>query len=296
MALMENKKQIIVIIAAVATGLVASILVSNFVQNSINEQTQRVAMKFKKDQDARDQEHNQQMQGLHQKMIEVEARAQQAAQQAAMAAAEQMRRAQPLAAEAKKEKKFVSLALRMPPGKRALTLQIESLGAVGGLLSPGDYVDIIAQMNVPISTDKKDKDKKESVTAMIFQNIQVLAVNANIDEPAAYEAQQNVGALKLTFAVTPEEASLLSFAQKNGKLELALRSPNEKKPAMISAATWVTLAEYVLQNTGVDLGLEAPEEEQKVATVVVEDKTKVRIKGDPFDPAIDIYKGGRGMN
>ncbi len=292
MALMENKKQIIVIIAAVATGLVAAILVSNFVQNSINEQTERQAARFKKEMEARQQEHNQQMADLNQKIAEVEARATQAAQQAATAVQQ--------SPDAKKEKKFVSLAMRMPPGKRALTLQIESLGAVGGLLSPGDYVDIIAQMNVPavsgsLNVKDKEKERKDSVTAMIFQNIQVLAVNTNIDEPGAYEAQQNNAALKITFAVTPEEASLLSFAEKNGKLELALRSPNEKKPAMISAASWVTLAEYVIQNTGADLGVaEAPLE--KVEEPVADEKPKVRKKGDPYDPAIDIYKGGKGAN
>jgi len=36
----------------------------------------------------------------------------------------------------------------------------------------------------------KKADPKEKVTAMIFQNLQVLAVDTNIDEPGAYDAQQ----------------------------------------------------------------------------------------------------------
>jgi pilus assembly protein CpaB len=286
MALLENKKQIFILIAAIAIGLVAAVLVGQFVQNTINENTAVIAKKFEKEQKKKDEIYNQQMQGLNQKIAEVEQNSQKAVQAALKAAQDQQ---QMKAAEVKKEKKFVSLALRMPAGKRALTIKIDSLGAVGGLLSPGDYVDVIAQLNVPAAdNDKKDKkDKKDSVTAMIFQNIQILAVNSNIDEPGVYDAQQKENALKLTFAVTPEEASLLSFAEKNGKIELALRSPNEKKPAMISAATWTTLAEYVLQNTGADLSV--VDAHKAEAPVQIEDEAST-------EAAVKIYKGGKGIN
>ncbi len=282
MALMENKKQFFVLIAAVGTGLVAAFLVSNFVQSSINEQTDKIARKFQKEQKQRDEMYKQDLGALNQKISQVEQRAQQAAQDAAKAATEQAR----LGQDAKKERKAVSLALRMPAGKRAITVMIESLGAVGGLLNPGDYVDVIAQLSMP-KTEAfagKEKEKKEAVTAMIFQNLQILAINTNIDQPGVYDEQQKDRSLKITFAVTPEEASLLSFAEKNGKIELALRSPNEKKPAMISAATWSTLAEYVLQNTGADLNVSDSSKKDSEA------------EPSPSGPAIQIYKSGRGAN
>ena len=280
MSLIENKKQIFILIAAVAVGLIAAVMIGNFIQTAVNENTEKIARKYEKEQKKKDEFYLQQMQGLNQKIVEVEQRAQQAAASAAKAAQDQQVRA----AE-KKEKKFVSLALRMPEGKRALTIKIDSLGAVGGLLSPGDYVDVIAQLNVP-AAGEKGKEKKESVTAMIFQNLQILAINSNIEDPGAYEAQQREGSLKLTFAVTPEEASLLSFAEKNGKMELALRSPNEKKPAMLSAATWTTLAEYVLQNTGAAIGVA----DQGVKQVEIYEEES------GTEPAVKIYKGGRGAN
>jgi pilus assembly protein CpaB len=283
MALMENKKQFFVLITAVGTGLIAAFLVSNFVQSSINEQTDKIARKFQKEQKQRDEAYKQEMGALNQKILQVEQRAQQAAQDAAKAATEQAR----LGQDVKKERRAVSLALRMPAGKRAITVMIESLGAVGGLLNPGDYVDVIAQLSVPkadVLADK-DKEKKEAVTAMIFQNLQILAINTNIDQPGVYDEQQKDRSLKITFAVTPEEASLLSFAEKNGNLELALRSPNEKKPAMISAATWSTLAEYVLQNTGADLNVSDSRSIQEPEA-----------EASPSAPAIQIFKSGRGTN
>ena len=92
---------------------------------------------------------------------------------------------------------------------------------------------------------------------------------------------------------------MLAFAEKNGKLELALRSPKETKPAMISAATWSTLAEYVLQNTGAELRVpDEPLIVKEEKPVEEEEPTvpKVRKKTDPYDPSIVVIKGGKGAN
>ncbi len=294
MALFENKKQIFILIAAIATGIIAAVMVSQFVQTSINQQTDLLARKYQKDQAAKEEVYKQQMQALNQKMVEVEQNAKQAAQQAA----QQMAKQQVVRGveEPKKEKKFVSLALRMPEGKRALTIMMDSLGAVGGLLSPGDYVDIISHLNVPAEIDPKNKRNKDSITAMIFQNIQILAINTNIDQPGVYD-QQVSGKLRITFAVTPEEASLLSFAERNGKIELALRSPNEKKPTMISAATWGSLAEYVLQNTGADLNAAGGVGmETRIINDDVDPETVTKKRASPYDPSVEIYKGGKVAN
>lgn len=49
----------------------------------------------------------------------------------------------------------------------------------------------------------------------------------------------------------------MSFAEKNGKIQLALRSPTEKKTEQIKTSTWKTLADYILQNQGADIGVSA---------------------------------------
>ena len=296
MALFEDKKQLFILIAAVATGLIAAVLVSNFVQSAITTETSRIATQFQKKQQEKDEAYKKEMVELNKRFVEVEKRAQQAAQEAAKSATA-AQKAKPPVDAAKQEKKVVSLALRTPAGKRAITIKIDSLAAVGGLVNPGDYVDIIAHLNVPARDAKPTaKEKKDSVTAMIFQNIQILAINTNIDQPGTYADQQKDPGLKVTLAVTPEEASLLAFAEKNGKLELALRSPNEKRPTMISAATWSTLAEYVLQNTGAEL--KVPDEAPVKPMMVVEedDVPRVRKKTDPYDPSIIVIKGGKGAN
>src|SRR5208283_1357158 len=48
-----------------------------------------------------------------------------------------------------------SLPLKTPAGKRAVTVMIDSLEAVGGLLNAGDFVDVIAELNVPAQTAER---------------------------------------------------------------------------------------------------------------------------------------------
>jgi len=278
----ENKTQIIVIIMAVAAGIVASALVGGYVTSKVNEETTKLAVQYEKAQKQKDQQFGAQMAELNQKLSVVEQNARKAAQDAAQAAAQRVSQAAPPPAPAPKKKP--SLALRTPAGKRAVTVMITSLEAVGGLLNPGDFVDVIAHLNVPSGK----KAIKESVTAMIFQNLQVLAINTNLEEPGAYEFQQKENALKVTFAVEPREAGLLAFAEMNGKLELALRSPNEKEHQMLPTATWTSLAEYVLENNGADIQASEPTKE-------VEESPKVEQRADEAQPYIEIYRGGREL-
>ena len=282
----ENKKQLFIIIGAVAAGIIAVVLTSNYVKTSIQGQTQALAEQYdakQKDMAAQImQRSDQQMAQLAQELIRLksdqaaamqkqEAELQQAQMQAQQAAS----RGQQQASFQVKNRK-PSLAIKTPVGKRAVTVMIDSLAAVGGLLNAGDFVDVIAQLNVPA----QDTDKK-TVTAMIFQGLQVLAVNTNLDDPGAYDEQQSAGSLKITFAVDPEEAGLLTFANKNGTLELALRSPDESQHQMVKPSTWKTLADYVLKNQGLDI--QNPDGE-------TEDKQPTDNK-----PNIQIFRGGKEL-
>ena len=285
----ENKKQLLIIVGAVAAGIIAVVLTSNYVKTSIQDQT--AALKESSDtnlkraidqvQSVNEQHMAQLLQELERVKSEQAAndqkqmRAMQAAQQAAVQAAQQAARAQQPVFEAKKVRK-PSLALKTPVGKRAVTVMIDSLAAVGGLLNAGDFVDVIAQLNVPV----QDTDKK-TVTAMIFQGLQVLAVNTNLDDPGAYDDQQASASLKVTFAVDPQEAGLLAFSDKNGKLELALRSPDESEHQQVKASTWKTLADYVLKNQGLD----------------IQDPDGENANKQPLEnrPSIQIFRGGKEL-
>jgi Flp pilus assembly protein CpaB len=284
----ENKKQIIIIVVALALAGISSVLMEQHVTARVNEETRKLAFQYEKTQSQKDQIAGEQLALLNQRIIEVEGRAKKAAEDAARSVSEQKAKASAPAVDIVKKKP--SLALRTPAGKRALTVQIDSLGAVGGLLNPGDFVDVIAHLDMP---GARKADPKEKVTAMIFQGLQVLAINTNIDEPGAYDAQQKEHALKVTFAVEPQEAGLLAFAEQNGKLDLALRTPTEKTHTMAPTANWSTLAEYVLENSGAELKVseaKPAEEAAKPDELKVETENVAETK-----PYIQIYRAGKEL-
>jgi Flp pilus assembly protein CpaB len=285
----ENKKQLMIIVGAVAAGIVAVVLTSNYVKSSIQGQTAALAEKYdlkQRDMVAQIQQRNdQQMGALAQELEHVKSEqatemkrqmtALQQAQQEQIRLIQQQQQQQQRTVQVKAVLRKPSLALKTPVGKRAVTVKIDSLAAVGGLLNAGDFVDVIAQLNVP----SQDADKK-TVTAMIFQGLQVLAINTNEDDPGAYDEQQAASSLKITFAVDPQEAGLLAFADKNGTLELALRSPDETEHQTVKASTWKTLADYVMKNQGFDI--ENPDE---VPEAQPEDNK----------PSIQIFRGGKEL-
>ncbi len=275
----ENKKQLLIIGGAVIAGIAAVVLASNYVKNSIEGQTASLAERYdvKQKQMASQiqQRSDQQMAVLAQELERVKSE-QAAAMQKQMVALQEAQQARIQQTGQVQKVRKPSLALKTPVGKRAVTVMIDSLAAVGGLLNAGDFVDVIAQLNVP----SQDPDKK-IVTAMIFQGLQVLAVNTNLNDPGAYDDQQVANTLKITFAVDPQEAGLLAFANKNGSLELALRSPDESERQMVKADTWKTLADYVLKNQGLN----------------IQDPDGENANNKPLEnkPSIQIFRGGKEL-
>ena len=280
---LENKKQIFIIGGAVIAGIVAVFLTSNYVQTRIEGQTASLAEQYdvKQKQIASQiqQRSDQQMAALAQELERVKSEQSEAMKKQMLAlqeAAQEARASQQQVVVAPKPLRKPSLAVKTPAGKRAVTVQIDSLAAVGGLINAGDFVDVIAQLNMP----SQDVDKK-TVTAMIFQDLQVLAVNTNEDDPGAYDDQQAAATLKITVAVDPQEAGLLAFANKNGTLELALRSPDDNDHKTVKASTWKTLADYVLKNQGPNI--QDP------------DGDNVNNKTDDSKPNIQIFRGGKEL-
>ena len=163
-----------------------------------------------------------------------------------------------------------------------MTIQIDSLSAVGGLINPGDYVDILARLNVPRETVGGTGGPVEQVTAMVFQNIQVLAIGTNLTNPGMYEAQNKAGSLYVTLAMDPEEAGLMSFVQQNGKVQLALRTPSETQSYMLQASSWQTLSDYLLEKQGTAISAPKP-------------KAAVEPAAEEVKPYIQIFRGGREL-
>nr|MBP9855483.1 Flp pilus assembly protein CpaB [Candidatus Omnitrophota bacterium] len=177
-----------------------------------------------------------------------------------------------------------------PPGKRAMTVMIDSLSAVGGLINPGDFVDILADLLVP---NAQDPQEKTPITSVLFQNVQVLAVNSNfkpVGSALTYQQQEKSRSLNITLALSPEEVGLITFTQKYGQLKLALRSPVEKDTKSLNVAAWDSLSDYVLDKQGTDLNLPKTKKQSKQKEAV--ETEEIEAESAPF---VEIFRGGQEL-
>ena len=136
-----------------------------------------------------------------------------------------------------------------PVGKRAITISVDNISSLAGMIKPGDYVDVICASPVPVQT--QDGKQTTQVAVMpLFQNVLVLAVGQEIStqiEESRYKGKKDVAPSPLiTLALTPHEANLLAFVQEQGKFRLILRSPADSKIEPAQPAGWEAVLQYVL--------------------------------------------------
>jgi pilus assembly protein CpaB len=107
----------------------------------------------------------------------------------------------------------------IPRDKRAVTITITDITAVGGFVKPGDYVDIV------VTYDKSEVGSHTS--RVVFQNIQVLALNALTEAGATTtslkDSKEGTKAMNITLAVSPEQEAAITLADEKGRIRLALR-------------------------------------------------------------------------
>jgi pilus assembly protein CpaB len=113
-----------------------------------------------------------------------------------------------------------ALPVRLQPGMRAVSIPVDRVKDVAGLIQPGDRVDVIA---IPPSRSNGPPPK----AATIFRAVRVLAVGNALENPSATPSPSEQEAATVTLEVTPEQADVLAWADSNATLRLALRSPRE---------------------------------------------------------------------
>ena len=147
-----------------------------------------------------------------------------------------------------------SLVWVVGKGFRALAVEVDEIRGVGGLLLPGDRVDVISVFNA----DAAGVDS--AVTAL--QDIEVLAVGQKTQEalppakavdgaasgtstssgqrPADAEPQPE--ARTVTLALTPEQAQMLALIQEKGKIWLSLMPFGEDATVPLKESTLYSVA------------------------------------------------------
>ena len=162
----------------------------------------------------------------------------------------------------------VPLAYIVPEGMRGMAVEVEQVISAGGLVLPGDFVDVI--MVATIKSDLPPPLNESHLSLTILQNVEVLAVDQAITEvvpegaagseengsaedgtgdgteDGAEAAAQRVPvdqpdpnpeAITATLSVTPEDAQVLAIADKFADIRLSLRPFGDDAELDISSMT-----------------------------------------------------------
>lgn len=113
-------------------------------------------------------------------------------------------------------KKVPTFSARVEAGHRAITVPVDEINSISGLLEPGDTIDLI------VTLDRKGK----KTTFTMLQGVQVMATGQrSVDDPKSGERRQYS---TVTLDATPEQAQNVIVAREAGKLTALLRNPQDK--------------------------------------------------------------------
>src|SRR5688572_13021744 len=127
------------------------------------------------------------------------------------------------------------LTSKITPGKRATGIRMNDVSGLAGLIQPNSRVDTV------LTTTPSNSPKKGQI---FMQNMRVLAMQTQTDKTAD---GRPIPATVAMLEVTPEELELLSVAQTQGSITLALRGYGDPDSTKTQGATSADL-ERALRN------------------------------------------------
>lgn len=118
---------------------------------------------------------------------------------------------------------------RLPEGFRAVTVKIDESSGVGYLIHPDDWVDVLVVMDV------QKKGRRETISRVILQNVQVGAVGQVLNDFTEEKGARNVKSI--TLVVKKEDVPKLHLAQTRGRITLAMRGSEDANTGENAEAT-----------------------------------------------------------
>jgi len=121
----------------------------------------------------------------------------------------------------------------LPDGMRALTVIVDEINTISGMLQPQDRIDVFMTANT--TNNKK-------MTLPILQNVLVLATGKIVRTSTQENAERrNIQFNTITVQVKPDEAKMIVHAQAEGKMTVVLRHPEDQKPGSKKRITKASL-------------------------------------------------------
>lgn len=140
--------------------------------------------------------------------------------------AQPMRGGEPLLAGAIVGADVTTFSSRIRPGIRAMSILVDEVNSVSGMLQPGDRIDLLFSVRPPV---EQGMPPAQEVTSTLMQDLAVLATGRQVRADAA-----GTGGTRhftaITVEVSPLQAQQLIVAQRTGKLTAMLRNPDDREP------------------------------------------------------------------
>lgn len=118
---------------------------------------------------------------------------------------------------------------RLGEGYRAVAVKIDESSGVAYLVRPSDWVDVLVVM------DTTKHGRRETISRVILQNVQVGAVGQVLSEKQEAEGRGGGHAKSVTLLVKTEDVPKLHLAETKGRITLAMRGIEDQRLAKTTA-------------------------------------------------------------
>ncbi len=108
-------------------------------------------------------------------------------------------------------------------GYRAITVKVDDVVGVAGLVEPGAWVDVVAVIEPAERSSHRGPTSK-----IVLQRIRVLATNQSITKEEKEKKSGLLSIKAVTLEVLPSQAEKLALAAAEGKLQLVMRNSVDK--------------------------------------------------------------------
>ena len=134
-----------------------------------------------------------------------------------------MRAGEPLLAASLEGADTATFSAKVREGIRAITIAVDEVNSLSGMLQPGDRIDLLLSVRMPAGSSTP---LAQEVTRALMQDLRVLATGRQV-RPGNDE--RNARAFTaITVEVSPVQAQKLVVAQRIGKLTAMLRNPRDR--------------------------------------------------------------------
>lgn len=126
-----------------------------------------------------------------------------------------------------------TFATRIKNGVRGMTIAVDEVNSLSGLLQPGDRVDLFFTAKPPNRAPSNNQNR----TMLLMQNVLVLATGRQVRPTVGDGSQPGVGRAftTITLEANPADAQRLILAQKTGSLTALLRGKEDGSPLSAQA-------------------------------------------------------------